>query len=127
MSEAESKHSICREIFKAIHEGRWLSIEYQNKENKITKYWNKCSCFLFCYYIFITEHRSVRHTSQNILTIHFTVKWYRRIEIVCCFIGKTADPTRPHFCHTFSPNGKSSRTYETIKVFISLRQLTPEP
>lgn len=39
MSEAESKHSICREIFKAIHEGRWLSIEYQNKENKITKYW----------------------------------------------------------------------------------------
>lgn len=39
MNEAETKHSICREIFKAIHEGRWLSIEYQNKENKITKYW----------------------------------------------------------------------------------------
>ena len=39
MNEAETKHSICREIFKAIHEGRWLSIEYQNKENKTTKYW----------------------------------------------------------------------------------------
>ena len=39
MNEAETRHSICREIFKAIHEGRWLSIEYQNKNNQITKYW----------------------------------------------------------------------------------------
>ena len=28
-----------KEIFKAIHEGKWLSIEYQNKKNEITKYW----------------------------------------------------------------------------------------
>ena len=39
MNEVEHKHSICREIFKSIHEGRWLSIEYQNKNNQITKYW----------------------------------------------------------------------------------------
>ena len=39
MNEVETKHSICREIFKAIHKGRWLSIEYQNKNNQITKYW----------------------------------------------------------------------------------------
>lgn len=26
-------------IFKAIHENKWLSIEYRNKEQKITKYW----------------------------------------------------------------------------------------
>ena len=39
MNEVEHRHSICREIFKAIHEGRWLSIEYQNKNNQITKYW----------------------------------------------------------------------------------------
>ncbi len=31
--------SIKRDIFKAIHNGKWLSIEYRNKENKITKYW----------------------------------------------------------------------------------------
>ena len=31
--------SIKRDIFKAIHNGKWLSIEYRNKEDKITKYW----------------------------------------------------------------------------------------
>lgn len=28
-----------KEIFKAIHEGKWLNIEYQNKRNETTKYW----------------------------------------------------------------------------------------
>jgi len=32
-------NSIGKEIFRAIHEGKWLTIEYKNKENKITKYW----------------------------------------------------------------------------------------
>lgn len=32
-------NSICRDIFKAIHEGRWLKIEYRNKDCQITKYW----------------------------------------------------------------------------------------
>lgn len=31
--------SICREIFKAIHEGKWLSVEYKNRDGRITKYW----------------------------------------------------------------------------------------
>lgn len=31
--------SICREIFKALHEGKWLTIEYRNKNDKLTKYW----------------------------------------------------------------------------------------
>lgn len=30
---------VYRDIFKAIHEGKWLSIEYKNKDNEITKYW----------------------------------------------------------------------------------------
>ena len=30
---------IYRDIFKAIHEGKWLSIEYKNQEDNITKYW----------------------------------------------------------------------------------------
>lgn len=32
-------NSIYRDIFRAIHEGKWLSIEYRNKEEQITKYW----------------------------------------------------------------------------------------
>ena len=30
---------IYKDIFKAIHEGKWLSIEYKNKDENITKYW----------------------------------------------------------------------------------------
>lgn len=32
-------NSICKDIFRAIHEGKWLSIEYRNKDGEITKYW----------------------------------------------------------------------------------------
>lgn len=32
-------NSICRDIFKAIHEGRWLSIEYRNQQGQQTNYW----------------------------------------------------------------------------------------
>ncbi len=32
-------NSVCSDIFKAIHEGKWLKIEYHNKENQITKFW----------------------------------------------------------------------------------------
>ena len=32
-------NSVHRDIFKAIHEGRWLKIEYRNIEGKISKYW----------------------------------------------------------------------------------------
>lgn len=31
--------TVCRDIFRAIHEGKWLSIEYRNREDQITKYW----------------------------------------------------------------------------------------
>lgn len=32
-------NAIYRDIFRAIHEGKWLGIEYCNKEKQITKYW----------------------------------------------------------------------------------------
>lgn len=32
-------NSIYKDIFKAVHEGKWLSIEYKNQEDKVTKYW----------------------------------------------------------------------------------------
>ena len=32
-------NTVFRDIFRAIHEGKWLSIEYRNKEDQITKYW----------------------------------------------------------------------------------------
>ena len=31
--------AICRDIFRAIHENKWISIEYKNKQEEITKYW----------------------------------------------------------------------------------------
>lgn len=32
-------NNIYHDIFKAIHEGKWLKIEYRNKDEQITKYW----------------------------------------------------------------------------------------
>jgi hypothetical protein len=32
-------NSVCKEIFRAIHEGKWLKIEYRNKSGEITNYW----------------------------------------------------------------------------------------
>ena len=32
-------NSILNDIFRAIHEGKWLPIEYQNRDNQVTKYW----------------------------------------------------------------------------------------
>ena len=32
-------NTVFRDIFRAIHEGKWLSIEYHNRDNQITKYW----------------------------------------------------------------------------------------
>ena len=32
-------NSVYKDIFKAIHEGKWVSIEYKNKDDNITKYW----------------------------------------------------------------------------------------
>lgn len=32
-------NSIYKDIFRAVHEGKWLSIEYDNKEEKRTRYW----------------------------------------------------------------------------------------
>lgn len=31
--------SVYSDIFKAIHEGKWLKIEYRNKESQVTKFW----------------------------------------------------------------------------------------
>ena len=32
-------NAIARDIFQAVHEGKWLRIEYKNKREEITKYW----------------------------------------------------------------------------------------
>lgn len=34
-----SQPNTAQNIFKAIHEGKWLSIEYKNKEENVTRYW----------------------------------------------------------------------------------------
>ena len=30
---------VCEDIYKAIHEGKWLKIEYKNQAEEITNYW----------------------------------------------------------------------------------------
>lgn len=32
-------NQVCRDIFRAIHEGKWLKIEYRNKSEQVTRYW----------------------------------------------------------------------------------------
>jgi hypothetical protein len=32
-------NNICKNIFKAVHEGKWLSIVYRNQNKETTKYW----------------------------------------------------------------------------------------
>lgn len=32
-------NTVCRDIFRAVYEGKWLSIEYRNEKEEITKYW----------------------------------------------------------------------------------------
>lgn len=32
-------NNVTRSIFRAIHEGKWLSIEYKNQQTQQTKYW----------------------------------------------------------------------------------------
>ncbi|MBE6994202.1 MAG: hypothetical protein E7423_06160 [Ruminococcaceae bacterium] len=32
-------NQVSRDLFRAVHEGKWISIEYRNKDSKITKYW----------------------------------------------------------------------------------------
>ena len=31
--------TICRVLFRAIHEGRWVKIEYRNQQNEQTVFW----------------------------------------------------------------------------------------
>ena len=37
--ELKQMNTVCQDIFRAIHEGKWLSIEYKNGRDQITKYW----------------------------------------------------------------------------------------
>ena len=32
-------NGVCKDIFREIHEGKWLSIAYKNKDGQETKYW----------------------------------------------------------------------------------------
>ena len=35
---------IGSDIFKAVHEGKWLKIEYRNRENRVTVFWIGIKC-----------------------------------------------------------------------------------
>lgn len=39
VQKGKTMNEVIRDIFRAIHEGKWISIEYHNKQEQITKYW----------------------------------------------------------------------------------------
>lgn len=65
-------NTIFRDIFRAIHEGKWLSIEYHNQDDQITKYW-----------IGIRE-LDIRSRTLSVEGLHlgkYTVETFQRIKI----------------------------------------------
>ena len=65
-------NTVFRDIFRAIHEGKWLSIEYRNKEDQITKYWIGIRDF------------DIRGRSLAVDGLHlgqYTVEWFPKIKI----------------------------------------------
>lgn len=44
-------NEVFRDIFRAIHEGKWISIEYHNKQEQNTKYWIGDSDFSLVRYL----------------------------------------------------------------------------
>ena len=37
--QGKAMNNVRHDIFRAIHEGKWLKIEYKNREGQITRYW----------------------------------------------------------------------------------------
>lgn len=62
-------NNICKEIFRAIHEGKWLSIEYKNKEEKVTKYWIGIKDLRISSRVLIVEGLHLANYSLHELTI----------------------------------------------------------
>lgn len=88
-------NSTGRDIFKAIHEGKWLSIEYRNKQGSLTKYW-------IGIYDIDTRYKSLRveglhlGTFQNMeLTIYIDKIESSKLPAECTYIpfGLTIDGT----------------------------------
>lgn len=38
-STGDAMEKVCKDIFRAIHEGKWISVEYRNKDGETTFYW----------------------------------------------------------------------------------------
>lgn len=65
-------NTILRDIFRAVHEGKWLSIVYHNQDDQITKYW-----------IGIRE-MNIRNRTLEVEGLHlgkYTVETFQKIKI----------------------------------------------
>ncbi len=65
-------NTIYRDIFRAVHEGKWLSIEYHNQGGQITKYWIGI------------QNLDVRNRTLSVEGLHlgmYTVETFRKIKI----------------------------------------------
>jgi hypothetical protein len=77
-------NQVNRDIFKAIHNGKWLAIEYKNKNDKVTKYW-------------IGIHKlDIKNRTLQVDGLHlteYTLKFYNRIYIDSIISTKIVEGT----------------------------------
>lgn len=61
---------VCKDIFKAVHEGKWLSIEYKNKNQDTTRYWIGIKEIRVSNKMLIVDGLHLGYLSLMELTIH---------------------------------------------------------
>lgn len=64
-------NKISRDIFKAIHEGKWIAIEYRNKQQNITKYWIGIKNINPYRKLFIVDGLNVATSEMKELNLYF--------------------------------------------------------
>lgn len=69
--------SVARNIFRAIHEGRWLSIEYVNADAKTTYYWISISN------IEIKNYNGKYRVQLNVFGLHLGLRTCKQLFMYC--------------------------------------------
>ena len=71
ISEVSNINKISRDIFKAIHEGKWIAVEYRNKQQNITKYWIGIKNINLYKKSFIVDGLNVATSEMKELNLYF--------------------------------------------------------
>lgn len=61
---------VCKDIFRAVHESKWISIEYKNKDQNITRYWIGVNEIHIAKKMLLVDGLRLGQLSLSELTIH---------------------------------------------------------